>query len=212
MSFGRRCVAPMLFEIAAPFPDLVLEISFNDRRVDLVEEGVDLAIRMGELDDSAGLVARRLYVQRAAVCAAPAYLDARGRPASLDDLGRHACIVYGRDGRTRPWLLKDADGRLRQVTPRGRLVLGHGEAMLDAALAGHGLTYLPTWLMAAHLQRGELEMVLSDTLVEDVVIHALWPKTRDLAPKIRMVVDELVRRFSPSPPWDACLPPRLAAA
>lgn len=202
LSFGRRCIAPMLFEIAANLPELTLEIAFNDRRVDLIEEGVDLAIRMGDLDDHAGLVARRLHRQRCAVCASPAYLDSRGHPEHLDDLAKHACIVYGRDGRISPWLLRDADGRIRSITPRGRLVLGHGEAMLDAALAGHGLTYLPTWLMGEHVRRGELELVLSDTTLDDVSIHALWPKARDLAPKVRVVVDELVRRFSPTPSWD----------
>jgi DNA-binding transcriptional LysR family regulator len=201
LAFGRRCVAPILFEIADRFADLTLEISFNDRRVDLVGEGIDLAVRMGELDDSAGLIARRLYAQRSAVYAAPSYLERHGRPQSVDDLARHALVVYGRDGSVTPWVLKDADGEIRKFAPHGRIILGHGEPMLDAVLAGCGIASLPTWLTADHIRKGELEMILSDCLVETGPVHALWPKTRNLAPKVRVVVDELVSRFA-SPVWD----------
>jgi DNA-binding transcriptional LysR family regulator len=202
LTFGRRCVAPILFEIAERFPDLTLDVSFNDRRVDLVPEGIDLAVRMGELDDRLGLVARRFYVQRWAVCAAPAYLDRRGRPQTIDDLERHALIVYGRDGFVSPWFIPDAAGRSRKYSPRGRIVLGHGEPLLDAALAGCGIAYLPTWIIAKELASGRLECLLSKDFVETAPVHAIWPATRTLAPKIRIVVDELVRRFSP-PSWEA---------
>lgn len=207
LAFGRRCVAPILFEIADRFPQLALEISFNERRVDLVQEGVDIAIRMGELDDSSGLTARRLGVQRSLICASPAYLERRGRPQRIDELGAHTLIVYGRDGFVRPWWIRDATGRLDKYAPRGRIVLGHGEPMLDAALGGHGIAFLPTWLIADALASGQLERVLASELVDTAPIHAIWPATRTLAPKIRSVIDELVDRFSP-PPWDR---PRAAA-
>jgi len=202
LSFGRRIVAPILLELGERYPELTLEISFNDRRVDPIEEGIDLAIRMGDLGDSAGLIARRLFRQRSAICAAPAYLATHGRPSTVEDLAAHACIRFGREGRIAAWRLTAPDGSTRTLTPAGRLIMGHGEAVLDAALAGQGLAYLPTWLMGAALARGELEMVLSDSAVDDIPVHALWPKTRDLAPKIRVVVDDLLRHFSPVPPWD----------
>jgi DNA-binding transcriptional LysR family regulator len=205
LSFGRRCVAPVLFDIAAQFPELAMEISFNDRRVDLVEEGIDLTVRMGDLDDSAGLVARRLYTQRSALCAAPAYLAARGRPQTIEDQAQHAVIAYGRDGNVQSWELRDSDGHPRKFMPRGQLVLGHGEPILDAVLAGCGISFLPTWLAADALRQGALEMVLSDCLVENLTAHAVWPMTRNLAPKIRVVVDTLVERLK-SPPWDRGLP------
>jgi DNA-binding transcriptional LysR family regulator len=200
LTFGRRCVAPILFDIIKNFPDLALEISFNDRRVDLVEEGIDLAIRMGELDDSAGLIARRLYTQRSAVCAASSYLERYGTPEKIDDLAGHTLIAYGRDGFVTPWTLMDTNGQPRKFTPRGRIILGHGEPVLDAALAGCGLAYLPTWLTSEHLKRGELRIVLSGSLVESASMHALWPVTRNLAPKVRVVVDALVERFASSAP------------
>lgn len=202
LAFGRRCVAPVLFEISMKFPDLTVEISFNDRRVDLIEEGIDLAIRMGDLDDSLSLAARRIYAQRSAICAAPAYLDRHGRPRSVKDLADHSVIGYGREGVVRPWLIRHADGHLATFVPKARLVLGHGEPMLDAALAGCGIAFLPTWLAAESLKRGDLEMVLSDCLVENIVVHAVWPVTRALTPKVRVVVDALVEHFS-APSWDS---------
>ncbi|TIM03796.1 MAG: LysR family transcriptional regulator, partial [Mesorhizobium sp.] len=130
LAFGRRCVAPVLFEISRKFPDLTVEVSFNDRRVDLIEEGIDLVIRMGELDDSLSLAARRLYAQRSAICAAPDYLDRHGRPQSVEDLADHSVIGYGREGIVRPWVIRHSDGHLATFMPKARLVLGHGEPML----------------------------------------------------------------------------------
>ncbi|RWP03471.1 MAG: LysR family transcriptional regulator [Mesorhizobium sp.] len=202
LAFGRRCVAPVLFDISRQFPDLTIEISFNDRRVDLIEEGIDLAVRMGDLDDSLSLAARRIYAQRSAICAAPSYLEKHGRPRSIEDLANHSVIGYGRDSVVRPWTVRHADGHVGKFVPRARLVLGHGEPMLDAALAGCGIVFLPTWLAADSLKSGGLETVLSDCLVEDIVVHAVWPVTRSLTPKVRVVVDALIEHFS-SPTWDA---------
>jgi len=202
LAFGRRCVAPVLFDISSRFPDLTIEISFNDRRVDLIEEGIDLAVRMGELEDSSSLAARRIYAQHSAICASPAYLERHGRPQSVDDLARHSVIGYGREGVVRPWAIRDGAGHLTTFVPKARLVLGHGEPMLDAALAGCGIAFLPTWLAGQSLRRGALETVLSDYLVEHIVVHAVWPVTRALTPKVRVVIDALVGHFS-APIWDA---------
>jgi DNA-binding transcriptional LysR family regulator len=201
VAFGRVCVAPMLINLSQRYPELSLEIGFTDRRVDLLEEGIDLVVRMGRLEDSTGLVARRLYTQRSAICAAPSYLKAQGRPQSLDDLERHACINYGRENYLATWQGMDDGGNVRSFAPRGRLILGHGEAILDAVLRGLGITFLPTWLIAEHLRRGSLELVFPH-VIDNLAVHALWPKARDLAPKIRVVVDELVRHFAPTPAWD----------
>lgn len=201
LSFGRRCVAPVLFDLATRHPALEIEISFNDRRVDLVEEGFDLAVRLGELDDSAGIAARRLGTQRSVLCAAPAYLDRRGRPATVEELAGHAMIAYGREGVVRSWLVPGADGRPLPFKPAARLVLGHGDPMLDAVRAGQGVSFLPTWLVAEDLKRGALELVLDGEPIETGVFHAIWPAPRTLAPKCRVVVDALVGRFA-APDWE----------
>jgi DNA-binding transcriptional LysR family regulator len=201
LAFGRRCVAPILFEVISRYPQLALEVAFNDRRVNLIEEGVDLAIRIGRLGDSTGLIARRLFVQRSTLCATPGYLERHGRPANLDELSRHAAIVYGRDGSLSPWTLREPNGRSVVITPPARIVLGHGEPMLDAVLADLGIAYLPTWLAADHLRRGAITLVWPQYFIENELVHALWPKTRTLAPKVRVVVDALLERFA-APPWD----------
>ena len=201
VAFGRRCVAPALFEVIAEYPQLTLEVTFNDRRANLVEEAIDLVVRIGHLGDSAGLVSRRLFGQRSTLCATPGYLARHGRPANVDELAGHPTIVYGRDGTVSPWILSDTHGRVVTITPKARIVLGHGEPLLDAVLAGLGISYLPTWLVADHLRRGDLETLWPHYFVENEPVHALWPKTRTLAPKVRVVVDALVGRFA-VPPWD----------
>jgi len=204
LSFGRRCVAPVLFDLAGRYDSLTLELSFNDRRIDLVQEGVDLAIRMGDLDDSPGLAARKLYVQRSALCAAPAYLARRGTPRDVAELAGHDLVVYGRDGFVAPWLLEEG-GRPRTLKPRGRIVLGHGDPILDAVLAGCGISWLPTWLIGDHVRRGALRLVMTQGPIANLAVHAVWPVTRALAPRIRVAVDALVAHFA-APDWDRGAP------
>ena len=201
LAFGRRCVAPILFGVAQRFSELRFEISFNDRRINLIEEGIDLAIRLGDLEDSAGLMSRRLYVQRSGVFASPRYLKQRGRPRSIKDLAAHDLVVYGRGGTVTPWQVKIGEGRVHKFTPQGRLVLGHGEPLLDAVLAGCGIAYMPTWLMADDIKAGRLEQVFPHVLQENTAAHAVWAKARNPAPKIRVVIDALVEGFT-SPAWD----------
>jgi len=201
LAFGRRCVAPVLFELISRHSQLAVEVGFNDRRVNLIEEGVDLAVRIGGLGDSTGLVARRLFVQRSTLCATPGYLERHGRPANIEELTQHAAIVYGRDGSMSPWRLRHPNGSVVEINPPARIVLGHGEPLLDAVLAGLGIAYLPTWAIADHLRRGEIALVWPQYFIENQPVHALWPKTRTPTPKVRVVVDALVERFA-APPWE----------
>lgn len=200
--FGRRWVLPALLDIGADYPDLRMDVSFSDRLVDPIEEGIDLVIRIGDLRDSAVLVARRLGVQASVVCASPAYLAAHGGPASIADLDGHACIAFGRDGRANPWLFTTAGGKVVSAAVRGRYTFNHSDAIRAAACAGQGLALLATWLCAEDLRAGRLVAVMADIPTLGFPIHAVWPRTRHLAPKVRVVVDELVKRFSPRPPWE----------
>ena len=202
ISFGRLCVMPVLTDVAARNPDLELDVSFTDRRIDLVEEGIDFAVRLGDPGDHASLVGRRLGVQRSVICAAPAYLEKRGRPSTVAELTDHDCLAFAKDGRPLPWAGLDADGQARAFTVRPRHTVSHGDALRDAAVSGLGLAYLSTWLAVSDIRRGRLEVVPIATPAEDVPITALWPRSRDLAPKIRAVVDALVAAFLPVPPWD----------
>lgn len=200
--FGRRWALPALLEIGAAYPDLRMEVSFSDRLVDPIEEGIDLVIRIGELSDSAVLVARRLGVQASVVCASPAYLAVHGAPRTIADLDDHACIMFGRDGRANPWLFVDEGGKTISAAVRGRYMFNHSEAILAAARAGQGPALLATWLCADDLRTGRLVEILPEAATLGFPIHAVWPRTRHLAPKVRVVVDELVKRFTPRPPWE----------
>jgi DNA-binding transcriptional LysR family regulator len=190
--FGRQCVAPVLLAMAKKFPGLSVDMSFTDRPVDLIEEGFDLAVRIGNLPDSTTLAARRLSTQRMGICAAPAYLAEHGRPLSAADLAQHAGVVYTRSGHDTPWRIRDDDGSLHDVLPGSRLRYDDLQAIADAAVAGVGLAWLPCWLMRPHIRAGELELVMDSERVLSTDIHALWPKARHLAPKTRAAIDGLV--------------------
>lgn len=200
--FGRRWVLPILFDIGTRYPELSMEVSLTDRRVDPIEEGIDLVMRIGDLEDSSTLIARRLGIQQSVLCASPEYLERHGAPLSVDDLENHSCIVFGRGGQTLPWWFTDERGKPMAKFITGQFSFNHSEAICDAALAGQGIALLSTWLIADHMLRGRLMQVLPEVRTHGFPIHALWPHTRHMSPKIRVVVDELVKRFLPEPPWE----------
>lgn len=211
VSFGRLCAMPVLVAVAEQNPDLDLDISFTDRRVDLVEEGIDLVVRLGDSGDQVNLAGRRIGTQRSLICASPAYLDRRGRPTGPHDLGDHDCLAFARDGRPLPWSVVGPDGRAKSLVIRPRHTVSHGEALRDATLNGLGLAYLSTWLVGDDIRHRRLEVLPIATPAEDVPIFALWPRSRDLSPKVRVVVDSFVGAFMPVPPWDRDIAPMPAA-
>lgn len=192
VAFGRRVVAPLLFGIAHKYPALQLNMTFSDHLIDPIEEGIDLLIRFGEVKDSSGLVARLLTRQRLAICAAPGYLARYGSPANLDDLGSHHCIVGHRRGQPLAWRVKRGQETERFAPPSAHQI-GDGEAMILAAVAGLGLCQMPRCLFQDDIDAGRLVEVLGDYEPEPVEVHAVWPKVAHLRPKVRFVVDELVR-------------------
>jgi DNA-binding transcriptional LysR family regulator len=192
--FGRYCVTPVLLELAHAYPDLSVEISFSDRIVDLVEEGFDLAVRVGTLPDSASLAARRLGAQGMAICAAPAYLQRRGCPTDFDELHTHCAISYLRGGQVVPWRLRDRD-QTRELRPASRISFDDLQVIADAAVAGAGLAWLPCWLIERHLRSGELTLVMDSERVVAADIHAVWPNARYMPAKIRVAVDALVAKI-----------------
>jgi DNA-binding transcriptional LysR family regulator len=189
---GRHCVAPVLLELGRRFPRLAIEMSFNDHVVDLVEEGYDLAVRIGNLPDSSTLVARRLGTQRMVICAAPSYLAEHGKPASFDELPNHVGVVYGRSGRIAPWNILNSEGQTIKLQINHRLVFDDLQAITDAAVTGAGLAWLPCWLMAKHALAGELELVLDCENIQATEIYAVWPQSHYLPSKTRAAIDALV--------------------
>jgi DNA-binding transcriptional LysR family regulator len=189
--FGRRCVAPALARLVAEHPALELDISFSDRLVDLVEDGFDLALRNGEIGDGAGLMTRIVGLQRMAVCTSPAYLAEHGRPTAVEDLAQHHAITYARAGRFRSWRFPVEGGTPIDIAPPSRLCLDDLEAIADAAEAGHGLAWLPCWLIRDRVHKGLLVLVLEDLPRLVSPTHALWPQSSHLPLRVRMAIDTL---------------------
>jgi len=193
--FGRRCVAPVIFELARQHPQLRFEVSFTDRPVDLVAEGYDLVVRNAGLPDTADLVARRIARQRMTICAAPSYLAAHGTPATLDDIASHQAILYGQNGNIRSWLFPDGKKGYRTAPVHSRVVFDDLETVADAAADGLGLAWLPYWLIDDRVSEGKLVRVLAD--VESMVFdtHAVWPKAPFMPTRIRILIDTLAERL-----------------
>jgi DNA-binding transcriptional LysR family regulator len=189
--FGRRCVAPVLLELAQRYPALELDLSFGDSITDLAEGDHDLAIRTGHLEDKAGVIARRVARQRMVVCASPAYLERHGTPRRLEELGNHHAIIYRRSGRIRPWLFPRDDLAPIEIMPAGRLRLDDLDAIAEAAVSGMGLAWLPYWLVRERIRTGTLVRMLPDQPEFLYDGYALWPQTPHLAPKVRIAVDAL---------------------
>jgi DNA-binding transcriptional LysR family regulator len=202
MSFGYLHLAPAIPDFLVRYPDLSIELTMNDRFVDLVDEGFDMAVRIGSLADSS-LVARRLAPIRRAVCASPDYLAARGTPTSPDDLQAHDCIGYTAVAQPQEWRFIDADGRPRPVAITGRLCANNGDAIRAAALGGAGIAYMPTFIVGADLQNGGLSKILDAFVPQDMTLNAVYPHARHLSPKVRAFVDFLAERFGPRPYWDS---------
>jgi DNA-binding transcriptional LysR family regulator len=188
---GRHCVVPSLLKLAQKYPALELDLSFGDPIADLVENGYDLAIRSGDLNDQSGVITRRLARQRMVVCASRTYLKAHGKPRSVDELGQHQAITYRRSGRIRPWLFPRDGQPPREIWPTGRLRLDDLDAIADAATNGMGLAWLPSWLIRERLQSRALVLVLEDQPEFLYDCHALWLPAPRLPPKLRVTIDAL---------------------
>lgn len=194
--FGRHCVAPVLLAYAQKFPDLELDLSFNDRPIDLLAERFDLAIRIGSLDMTGELKARRLLKLRFVLCASPAYLRRHSLPGSPVDLAEHDLLVYCRNGHPMPWQLPDESGVISGYAPGSRLRFDHLEAVADAAAAGAGLTWLPRWLVQERLANGTLVEIWNDRPSAAMDCYALWPATKYLPLRTRYAIDALVKEFA----------------
>jgi LysR family transcriptional regulator for bpeEF and oprC len=195
LSFGRLKVVPLLGAFQAEYPDLKLVISFADRYVDLVEEGIDVSVRFGALQDST-LIARRLTQTQFRVVGAPSYIAKYRRPRSPDDLATHNCLALTlRDTRlARDWRFARADVATT-MTPRGNMSFSDGAALCDAACAGYGLAQIHDYYIDSAVSAGRLEPVLEKFRPKVDTIWLVYPQTRHLSPKVRAFIDFIVSRF-----------------
>lgn len=192
-AWARAQLAPLLPALAAQHPQLALELLLLERYVNLVDEGLDVVIRLGPLPDSS-LAGRRLARGRYVLCAAPAYLARRDAPRDLDQLARHPALVLATSEARARWPFRWR-GRPRLVTPRPGLVSNDAGLLREAGLAGAGVTVLPTYLIAADLAAGALVELLPQARLPMWEVHALYPSRRLLAGKVRAFVDFLAARL-----------------
>ncbi|HEX8192896.1 MAG TPA: LysR family transcriptional regulator [Allosphingosinicella sp.] len=202
LSFGTEHLAPALADFAKMHPRVELDIAFEDRTVDLISGGFDLAVRLGSLEDSA-LVARKIAPLRRLVLAAPSYLEARGRPEHPRDLNQHDLLIYANAGRAEQWRFRTEKG-WEQVRIRPRLRTDNGEMLRAAAVAGLGLCILPSFIAAPAIESGEIEPVLRGYPLEEGGVHVVMPPGRATTARVRALVDFLAARFGPEPDWDPC--------
>lgn len=202
-TFGLRHLAPALLDFMAAHPKVTLDIGFDDRRVDLVEDGVDLAIRVARLDDSQ-LIARKLAPIRHVVCASPAWWDRHGRPATPADLSGLPMLRYSRSGRVDRLSFVGPDGRSGEVAVRVIGTAGNGDFLTEAAIAGFGAVLEPTFIVHRAIEDGRLEPVLVDHgWPGDVHAWAVYPPTRRLTRRLCVLIDFLAARLGGDRPyWD----------
>jgi len=202
LSFGTLHLAPVLVDFLARHPRVELALHLNDRVVDIIREGYDLAVRIGRLKDSS-LVAKKLAECKRVLCCSPGYARHAGLPSTLDELKGHACIGYANVPIGERWLFEaERGGKQRSILVQPRLTVDNGEAIRDAAIAGMGLTVLPTFLVADALRAGKLLPVLQDTPVVSDGIFVVYPPDRHLSTKVRALIEHLTAAFKGSLRWE----------
>ncbi|HYG88192.1 MAG TPA: LysR family transcriptional regulator [Azospirillum sp.] len=209
LSFGLLHLTPAIADFMQRFPAIEIDIDLNDRYVDLIDEGYDVAVRIGRLRDSS-LIARRLAPNRRVLCASPAYLEKHGTPMAPEDLAQHSCLLYTNVPAAEQWQFR-VGGETRSVRVSGTLRANNGDILLAAAIAGHGIVVSPTFMCGEALASGALQAVPLEGYTSESAVYAVYPQNRHLSPKVRAFVDFLAARFGPEPYWDTELPPAARA-
>ena len=201
LSFGIRHMDVPICDFGRRHPGVEFHLDLNDRRVDLVEEGMDVAIRIGRLHDST-LIARRLFDAHTVVCASPGYLSAQGVPETPEDLRQHRCLSYGNAAEPGRWHYTGQDGKPRSVVVGKGMTASSGEFLCAAAAADQGIVLQPTFIAHEGICSGRLVPVLTRYDWPVTPGYAVYPPTRHLSYRVRAFIDHLVTHFSEQPSWD----------
>ncbi|QGM22337.1 LysR family transcriptional regulator [Spiribacter sp. 2438] len=201
-AFGRVEVLPRMAEFLERYPDLNVEVELTDRHVDLIEEGIDVAIQWREQMEDPSMIARRLCVNRRIICASPDYVDRHGKPTSPEDLLNHNCLTLYEVSQFNDWAFEDGEQGHRVMHVKGNFRANTADALYEGALAGLGLARLSTWLVMPAIRRGDLVPVLPQYPHESSAYFLIYPHRRHLSRKVRAFVDFLVEVFTPVPPWE----------
>lgn len=198
--FGRLHIVPRLPAFLARFPEVSIDLAMSDTFTDLAEQGIDLAIRVGEITDP-GLIARRIGTVRRVTVASPAYLKAHGTPRAPSDLAGHSCIVYTRLATGHHWVFEGDDGPLT-VEVKGRFRADNSEAVREAVLSGLGIAVIPVFAFNAEIDAGKVKVLLKANEPRQLPMNAVYPSRRFVPLKVRAMIDYLAHEFA--------LDPRLA--
>ncbi|MCW8934226.1 MAG: LysR family transcriptional regulator [Gammaproteobacteria bacterium] len=204
-SFGLMHMGPIINDFLKQHPQIEFDLDFNDREVDVIQEGYDLAIRIANLPNSS-LIARRIAPVKSVMCASPDYLERMGGvPRSPEDLIDHQCLVYSLLRDPEYWYLSDASGDEIKTRIRPYLKASTGEFLREAAVEGQGIILVPTFIIYKEIESGALVPLLKDYNTPQINAYAIYPQTRHLSQRVRAFVDLLVKRFEGTPYWDLCL-------
>lgn len=193
VAYGDRFIAPLVNEFVSRYPELSVQMLFTNQSLNLVQEGIDLAIRLGHLKDSP-LIARKLAPRTLYVCGSPLYFSRQSQPHILSELAGHNCLL----GTLDYWSFFE-NGKIQTIKVDGKWSCNSGPALLDATLRGIGLVQLPDYYVSEHLQSGALISVLDNYRQPDSAVWAVYPPNRHLSPKVRLLVDFLHERIANDP-------------
>lgn len=204
MSFGLKHLGPAINEFQERHPQVTFDLDLNDRQVDVMAEGFDLALRIADLPDSS-LVARRLAPVRMVLCASPTYLANRGIPNRPQDLADHDCLSYTNLPDPTRWVFREPAGDPGSVRIHPQIAANNGDFLLQAAIAGRGIAYQPTFIAFEPIRDGQLVPVLEDYDWPGVNAYVIYPQSRHLSQRVRAFVDFLAERFAGTPYWDRAI-------
>lgn len=199
-AFGVMRLAPLLSEYSLRYPEVTVDVSINNRIVDLMSDRIDVAVRVGVLSDS-NLVARKLFPVRLVLCASPAYLDRHGTPRTVADLAHHNCLTFTLARGGREWWFRGPNG-MTSVPVNGTLRSDETYILYQAALEGLGIVYATTYQVAASVQAGRLRVIHLDQPTGEIAAYAVYLSRKFLSAKIRTFVDFLAEKFGDDSDWD----------
>ena len=200
-TFGTMHISPVFNDFIDLHLGVEFDLDFNDRAVDLIQEGFDLALRISKLDDSS-LIARKICNIRRVFCASPEYLKQYGEPITPNDLTNHRTLTYSFDRVRDTWILTSNTGKEFAVKLTPYFRASSGEVLRDAAVKGRGIAFLPTFVVYRELKNGELVPILQEHSTPEVNLFAIYPQTRHLCARVRAFIDFVADRFSDTPYWD----------
>ncbi|MGQ7847922.1 LysR substrate-binding domain-containing protein [Granulosicoccus sp. 3-233] len=200
-SFGRKHVSPFVTEFIERYPGIRLQLMMSDNIVDLVAEGIDVAIRIGAAVDSS-FIAARLATNRRILCASRRYLERAGTPQTLEELSRHQCLILSSQGASNDVWEFDTDDGKRRIPVSGPITSNSGEVVRDAAVGGLGIAVKSLWDITEQLRSGELVSVLDTQALSQTNIHALYHNRQFISPKVRVWIEFFREKYSPVPYWE----------